>query len=323
MHNSYLDLNNSKGFHILCHAIGLDKAYVLARIHGWVSHNQNKEKRDAYADGHYWMFATMEELNIKYFPYLSRSALKRHIYSLEESGLLISDLHNRKKTSRKWYRINYDAVNALCENEMVKMTYSEIEMVNLTDSTSAECQNGTIAPSSLVQNEPSLGQNEPSSVISLVQNEPMVGNGLVQNEPSEQDENNISDGVWSKMNHSLVQNDPTIEIIKENINNLYFPLFGPFSPFTISSEDGQERELGIDDIDELQRRRKLLSELLNDFVPNNLGRGKLEDAVCKQMLRDLNDLRMLIERLTNDNPGSSTAVSAGDLVKKYGNPFAC
>lgn len=163
---NYLNFNSPKDFQVLCCVIGLDKAYVLARIHGWVSYNEWKENKDAYADGHYWMFATMEQLHKEYFAYTSLKSVQRCLDFLTKSGLLIKAFHNRIRSSRLWYRVNYDAVNKLCEFQKAKMTNSESEMVNLTNSNSAEMVNLTSSSAEMVNLAPEISQSDQTIEIS-------------------------------------------------------------------------------------------------------------------------------------------------------------
>ena len=264
---NYLNFKAPEDFQILCCAIGLDKAYVLARIHGWASYNERKENKDAYADGHYWMFATMEQLHKEYFAYTSLKSVQRCLDFLTKSGLLIKAFHNRIRSSRLWYRVNYDAVNKLCEFQKAKMTNSESEMVNLTSSPEIEMVNLTNSKNEMVN----LTNSNSAEMVNLTS----------------------SSAEMVNLAPEISQSDQTIEISKENKCYIYSSLFASFSLLKKNLKDISMVEIDTEPdltLEEAEYRLEVLMEWCNDPErANELGdlltrNGKILNDMC--ILRD-------------------------------------
>jgi hypothetical protein len=87
--------------------VGLNEAIVLQQLHYWIRRSTNT------IDGQLWVYNTYEEWQTQ-FPFWSVSTIQRLFISLEKQGVIISEKHNVQRwDQRKWYRINYDALNGL------------------------------------------------------------------------------------------------------------------------------------------------------------------------------------------------------------------
>lgn len=94
--------------------LGINKAIIIQQIHFWL--NVKKKSGDAYSfiGGEWWVYNSYPEWRKNNFPWLSTRQIQRIILSLENDGLLISTQALGKPTeSRKWYRIDYTAWEAL------------------------------------------------------------------------------------------------------------------------------------------------------------------------------------------------------------------
>lgn len=123
MYCKYLDINNDKEFQILAKTLdSLDKAYILAKIDGWVQHNEKHEKKESFVAGRYWLFATVNQLYNEMFSFYGcEKTLQRHLKSLERDGYLIRERHNKIKSQRLWYRVDRAKVMTACEMKKLEM----------------------------------------------------------------------------------------------------------------------------------------------------------------------------------------------------------
>lgn len=98
----------------LAQAIGLNEAIVLQQVHYWCLHNKNAGNN--FRDGYYWVYNSYREWQ-KQFPWWSERTIKSIISRLETKGLLVSGNYNKLRMDRtKWYRIDYEALNAIISN---------------------------------------------------------------------------------------------------------------------------------------------------------------------------------------------------------------
>lgn len=95
----------------LAAVLGLNEAIVLQQVHYWLCINRDKKR--AFKDGFYWVFASYPEWN-KQFPFWSESTIKTTFQRLEAKGILVSANYNSAKYDRtKWYRISYETLSKL------------------------------------------------------------------------------------------------------------------------------------------------------------------------------------------------------------------
>lgn len=89
----------------LAKAIGLNEAIILQQVHYWLGRSENIK------DGHRWVYNSYPQWQ-EQFPFWGINTIKRSIYSLEESGLLVSGNYNKAKMDKtKWYRIDYNRLS--------------------------------------------------------------------------------------------------------------------------------------------------------------------------------------------------------------------
>jgi hypothetical protein len=95
----------------LATVIGLNESIVLQQIHYWTE--INKKSGNNYKDGYYWTFNSAPNWNLQ-FPFWGIATIKRIFASLESKGLLVTSNYNKLKFDRtKWYRIDYNRLDAL------------------------------------------------------------------------------------------------------------------------------------------------------------------------------------------------------------------
>ena len=91
--------------------IGLNESIFVQQVHYFLMMKLNVE------DGYYWTYNSRQDW-LKQFPFWSDSTLKRTITSLEKKGIIISGNYNKMPMDKtKWYRIDYDKLNSLFEEE--------------------------------------------------------------------------------------------------------------------------------------------------------------------------------------------------------------
>ncbi|SEN02417.1 DnaD and phage-associated domain-containing protein [Mesobacillus persicus] len=87
--------------------IGLNETIFLQQLFYWL--NESKHTHD----GHHWVYNTYEGWKVQ-FPFWSISTIRRIISKLEQEKLILSGNFNRLKLDKtKWYRINYEALEAI------------------------------------------------------------------------------------------------------------------------------------------------------------------------------------------------------------------
>ena len=95
---------------------GIDEALVLQQVHYWVITNQRAQRNER--DGYFWTYNTFKAWAEQFSFLWSGSTLKRIFARLEKRGLLISGRFNKSNIDRtKWYRVNYEELDRLCQSE--------------------------------------------------------------------------------------------------------------------------------------------------------------------------------------------------------------
>ena len=108
----------------LAQVVGLDGAIVLQQIHYWLEIAKENRNEKNYKDGHYWTFNSAQNWQ-KQFPWWSVDKVKRTIKNLERQQLIVTGRFNSWNLDRtKWYRINYEALQALIESRLRKSAQS-------------------------------------------------------------------------------------------------------------------------------------------------------------------------------------------------------
>lgn len=95
-------------------AVGLNEAIVLQQVHYWLRNAEANRRHDNYQDGRWWVYNSYPEWKRDAFPWWSEDTIQRVFKNLEKKGLLITGkLSNNPYDQRKWYSIDYDALDAL------------------------------------------------------------------------------------------------------------------------------------------------------------------------------------------------------------------
>lgn len=91
-------------------AIGLNEAIILQQVHYWLKHSQH------VVDGTPWVYNSYSQWQ-EQFPFFSAITIKRTIINMERIGVLQSTakLNRSKMDKTKWYTINYECLNNLCQ----------------------------------------------------------------------------------------------------------------------------------------------------------------------------------------------------------------
>lgn len=104
--------------------IGLNESMFLQQVHYW--NEINKVANNNYKDGYHWTFNSVSEWQ-EQFPFWSRNTIQRTITNLEKMKLIVTGNYNKLKIDRtKWYRIDYDVVEALETSPFTQIGTSNI-----------------------------------------------------------------------------------------------------------------------------------------------------------------------------------------------------
>ena len=104
----------------LATALGLNESIVLQQIEYWLTKFKETNKTRHYQKGKWWVYNSYREWKTN-FPFWSESTIRRAIKSLEDEGILITDNFNKLKIDRtKWYSINYEKLDAYCDDAIVQ-----------------------------------------------------------------------------------------------------------------------------------------------------------------------------------------------------------
>lgn len=103
----------------LAKCLGLKEAVIFQQIHYWLQ--VNKKKHNNYIEGRYWTFNSIAKWHEEEFDFLSVRTIERTLKSLENEGLLISNMFNKMKGDKtKWYSIDYDKLIEVAEIRLSK-----------------------------------------------------------------------------------------------------------------------------------------------------------------------------------------------------------
>ncbi|MBM4764819.1 DnaD domain protein [Bacillus sp. B15-48] len=105
--------------------IGLNETIFIQQLYYWL--NESKHVHD----GHRWVYNTYEDWHDQ-FPFWSISTIRRIIAKLEQEQFIMTGNYNRLKLDKtKWYRINYEALEALYDEETLSPVVHNEEEVSL------------------------------------------------------------------------------------------------------------------------------------------------------------------------------------------------
>lgn len=110
----------------LAKVIGLNEALMLQQLHYWIRIGTNEK------EGFKWVYNSYESWHLQ-FPFWSARTIKRIVYNLEKQGLVISGNFNTLKMDKtKWYRIDYEKVQTLCQDGTNIMPTCHSDSANLS-----------------------------------------------------------------------------------------------------------------------------------------------------------------------------------------------
>ncbi len=103
----------------LAEKVGVYEAIFLQQLHYWLQDSHHIH------DGHKWVYNTYQDWH-KQMPFLSINQIRRIVRELEKSNLILTGNFNRLKLDKtKWYRINYEAVEQLCQDTNTQQLFIE------------------------------------------------------------------------------------------------------------------------------------------------------------------------------------------------------
>jgi hypothetical protein len=145
----------------LAKLIGLNEAIVIQQIHYWLE-NQNSSGR--LWRGKKWVYNTYEEWQESNFPFWSVRTIQRTFLNLEEAGILVSEQLDKKDYDRKkFYRINYDALEALEGKASYSGTFDDDNLARSEDDNLARSliESETTTETTNTAQAPGVRSNDP------------------------------------------------------------------------------------------------------------------------------------------------------------------
>lgn len=98
----------------MANLLGLERAVLLKTIDNWCNSNETRESPNHFKNGHYWTYGSYDEWAKRICCLGSARSIQRLFLSLEQEGLLISDVLNTfKGDRRKWYRVDHEKLGLL------------------------------------------------------------------------------------------------------------------------------------------------------------------------------------------------------------------
>lgn len=82
---------------------GIEKSVILYNLRFWLDKVKANDKDRSKHEGYYWTFNSVTAFK-ELFPYLSEGQLQRHLKGLENDGVILAGVFNKKGYDRtKWY----------------------------------------------------------------------------------------------------------------------------------------------------------------------------------------------------------------------------
>jgi len=131
---------------------GVNGAIILQKLHEWCAFNESEGRNQR--EGFSWSYNSYDEWQAKHFSWVSSQTVRRTLNKLEEAGVVISgQFASWRGDQRKWYRVNYAAVESKCTDVVDKMNGSSVQV------DTAPVQNEQMG----VQNGQIINNKEPQS----------------------------------------------------------------------------------------------------------------------------------------------------------------
>lgn len=119
----------------LAERIGLDEAIVLQQVHYLVGMSTKVENSQAYKDGYYWVFNSIDQWQSKYFRWWAVPTVKRIFQSLSESHLLATSAFSVGRSHKRlWYRVNHHLVDELAKLPASDFPLNRIDRIKMIKS---------------------------------------------------------------------------------------------------------------------------------------------------------------------------------------------
>ncbi|MCU9613139.1 DnaD domain protein [Caldibacillus lycopersici] len=123
-------LVNERPFFVLptlARRLGVEAAIFVQQLHYWLGESKHVH------EGQKWVYNTYEDWQGQ-FDFWSKSTIKRLITKLEHMNVIVTGNYNRSKFDKtKWYTINYEMLDRLCEIESSETVLAEPDDVQSMD----------------------------------------------------------------------------------------------------------------------------------------------------------------------------------------------
>ena len=123
----------------------LDKAVVLQQLHYLLRIARKSKNEYVFKNGRWWVYNSYRQWQEDHFPFWSESKIGRVFRELEKDGLVeSSQMDAYKYDQRKWYAINYDALNCFLDK------WCTVDDTKMARSTASECDAQRCQPDTIM-----------------------------------------------------------------------------------------------------------------------------------------------------------------------------
>lgn len=120
------NLIKSRGFDVeLAVKFGLNNAIFLQDLAFWIEFNRNRQQ--AYRDGRYWTYSTLEEL-VQRHPYWTKNQIRHIIDVCKKSGWILIEHYDKVSyNQRNWYSICDSVMDCLTCKSSEKESHNDMQ----------------------------------------------------------------------------------------------------------------------------------------------------------------------------------------------------
>lgn len=120
------NLIKSRGFDVeLAVKFGLNNAIFLQDLAFWIEFNRNRQQ--AYRDGRYWTYSTLEEL-VQRHPYWTKNQIRHIIDICKKSGWILIEHYDKVSyNQRNWYSICDSVMDCLTCKSSEKESHNDMQ----------------------------------------------------------------------------------------------------------------------------------------------------------------------------------------------------